>query len=98
MKRIALALALVALGASVALAAPLTGKVLTVEKEQLRVVLNAKPESWIKKGGKVRVLEGRGLIVEIAGDTLVISTPKAEKAKVGDEIKILKPRAGVAGC
>jgi hypothetical protein len=98
MKRFALSVVLLALGASVAFAAPLTGKVITVEKEQLRVVLNAKPESWIKKGGKVRVLEGRAFVVEIAGDTLTLSTPKAEKAKVGDEIKILKPRAGVAGC
>jgi hypothetical protein len=34
----------------------------------------------------------------MAGDTLTLSTPRAEKAKVGDEIKILKPRPGVAGC
>lgn len=98
MKRIVLTFVFLALAAASAFAAPLTANVIAVEKEQLRVVLNARPDSWVKKGAKVRVLESKAIIVEMVADTLTLSTTKADKAKVGDEIKILKPRAGVAGC
>jgi ApbE superfamily uncharacterized protein (UPF0280 family) len=98
MKRIALVVTLLALTASAAIAAPLTGKVIAVDKERIQVVAKGKLESWVKKGGKVRLLEGRGIFVGVASDTLTIEAKVADKVKVGDEIELRKPRPGVSGC
>jgi hypothetical protein len=105
-KRFLPLLALLVLGATVALAestpssktTPVTGAVVEVQKEQVRVVVKGDLPAWIKKGGKVRLFDTRAFVVEIAADTLTLSTKKADKAKVGDEVKLLKPRPGVAGC
>ncbi len=98
LRRLALACLVTAFAASAALAAPMTGKVLQVQKKQVRLVLTSKAADWVKKGAAVRFLGARGTIVSVAKDTLVVSTPNAAKTKPGETVTLDKPRAGVAGC
>lgn len=98
LKRLALALGLLVFMAAVALAAPLKGKILTIEKDQVQVKVTDKLEDWIKKGASVRFLAAKGKIVSVAGDTVTVSSTKAGTAKVGQDVTLEKPRAGVSGC
>ena len=97
-KPLALALVLVTLGVTVALAAPVKGKVVAIDKNRVTVVVAEKLPTWAKKGMNVRFLEARSLIVAISADTVTISCPKAAKTKVGSAVTLEKPKAGVAGC
>ncbi len=97
--RLLLAALAVALGASAALAAaPFTGKIAVVNKQHICILVSAKPEVWMKKGAKVRVLGGRATIVNVVADTLCVVSPKAAGAKVGEKVTLEKPRAGATGC
>lgn len=98
LQKLALAMIVLMLGGSAALAAPATGKVAVVAKQHVCIVLSAKPEAWMKKGGYVRALGGRCTIVNVAPDTLCIQSSNAAKAKVGASVTLEKPRAGAAGC
>jgi hypothetical protein len=98
-KRLAFALVLLALGASLALAAPMSGKVISINKPEVRVVVKGKLADWVKKGAPVRFLSMRGTITGVSADTVSISSPKAEKTKVGAIVTLEKPRSpSAAGC
>ncbi len=95
---LALACALVATAASAAPVAPVKGKVVGIDKKRVKVVVAEKLPAWAKKGVNVRFLEIKSLIVAISADTVTISSPNAAKAKVGADVTIEKPKAGLAGC
>lgn len=97
-RRVVLPLVLLAFTATTALAAPMKGKVTSIEKDKVRVVVAGKLAEWIKKGSKVRFLSARGMIAGVSADTVSITTPKASQAKVGQEVTLEKPRPGVSGC
>ncbi|MCC6651422.1 MAG: hypothetical protein IT348_09780 [Candidatus Eisenbacteria bacterium] len=92
---LALALGIVA---GVARAAERIGTVVSSEKSRVRLVLTGAAEPWIKKGAPVRILGGRGAILEVKGDTLTISTPKARTLGPGDAVTFEKPRSTSGGC
>lgn len=97
--RLLIAALVLAAGSATALAAtPFTGKVAAIEKQHLCVVVTAKPEAWMKKGAKVRVLGGRATIVNVEPDTICVVSPNAAKAKVGASITLEKPRPTATGC
>lgn len=97
-KRFVLAALILVVGAAAALAGPLSGKVAVISKQHVCVVVDGKPEAWMKKGAKVRVLGGKAVIVNAAPDTICVTTPNATKAKVGASITLEKPRPNAAGC
>lgn len=96
--RVTLAGLLLAAGAAAAIAAPFAAKVAVVNKQHVCLVITAKPEPWMKKGAKARVLGGKAMIVNVVADTICVTSPNAGKAKVGAPVTIEKPRAGAAGC
>lgn len=97
-KRLLLTLAMVTLGAAAATAAPLNAKVTAIDKDTVQVVVEGKLPDWVKKGGKVRFLSAKGMIVSVQADTVAIATAKASQTKVGNAVTLDKPRAGVSGC
>lgn len=96
-KHLTLTLAMLALAAS-ASAAPLKAKVTAVEKDTVRVAVEGKLPDWVKKGGKVRFLGAKGVIVKVLADTVSIATPNAVQTKVGNAVTLDKPRVGPSGC
>ena len=98
LKSLFAACAIAALVPATAAAAPLTAKVAVVDKPHVCLVLNGKPEAWVKKGANVRVFGGKAKVVNIAGDTLCVTTSNAAKAKPGATVPVEKPRPGAAGC
>ncbi len=79
-------------------AAPMNAKVAVIEKPHVCLVMSAKPEAWMKKGANIRVFGGKAKIVNVAGDTLCVTSPNAAKAKVGATVTLEKPRPNAAGC
>ncbi len=98
MRRLLITVVMLAVMATAAMAAPQSGKVIKIQNKEVSLVLGAKPAIWVKKGGPVRFLGARAMVVSIASDTLVLSTPNAAKTKVGETVTIDKPRASGAGC
>jgi len=97
-RRLALTAALLALVVSAAFAAPMTGKVATIKKQEVRVVVAGKLADWVKKGTKVKFLGMKGTIVGVAADTVSISSPKASTTKVGASVSFDKAVATATGC
>ena len=97
-KRIALALVVLAFTVGTAFAAPLTAKVATVDAKSIVVTLDAeKAPAWVKKGAAVTIKGlGAGKVTEVSGKSVTISTSKASESKVGDAISFDK--AGTVGC
>jgi|WetSurMetagenome_2_1015567.scaffolds.fasta_scaffold135339_2 hypothetical protein len=97
-KRLALALIILAFTVGTALAAPLTAKIATVDTKSIVVTLDAeKAPAWVKKGAAIK-LKGLGAakVTEVSGKSVTIATPKASETKVGDSISFDK--AGTVGC
>jgi cell shape-determining protein MreC len=105
-KRILAALLLVAFGlcAGVAVAADakVTGKVLSVEENSLKVEIQGEKAAWIKKNAPVKFENAVGKVLEVSaeGVTPVVVTIKSKKAssmKAGDTVTFEKGRS-MAGC
>jgi preprotein translocase subunit YajC len=98
MKRVLAVLAVLALGATLALAAPMKGKVTSVAEKKVTIELVGEKAPWLKKGAAVKFQGGVGRVVEIKDAVLTINTKSAAKLKAGDAIELDKGPADLAGC
>jgi hypothetical protein len=98
LKRWLLTGALLAAMSTTAVAAPMSGKVVRVQKQEVRLVLVGKPADWVKKGTAIKFLGARATILGVAKDTLTVSSPNAAKTKAGETVTFDKARATAAGC
>jgi hypothetical protein len=97
-KRFVAALAVVVLGATLALAAPVKAKVTAIEGKKVTVELVDEKAEWMKKGAPVKFKGGVGRIREIVDKTITMNSRKADILKVGDEIELDKGPAMLEGC
>jgi hypothetical protein len=98
LRRMALTCALLAVAVTTALAAPMAGKVVAINKKDVRVVVTGKQPVWVKKGTAVKFLGARSTITAVASDTITIAAPNAAKTKVGAAVTFDKASATGAGC
>jgi predicted secreted protein len=97
-KRFLVALAVVVLGATLALAAPMKGKVTAIDGKKVQVELVGEKADWMKKGAPVKFKGGVGRIVEITDNKVTFNSKKADTLKAGDEIDLDKGPATLEGC
>jgi predicted secreted protein len=97
-KRFLVALSVVALGATLALAAPVKAKVTAIDGKKVTVELVDEKAEWMKKGAPVKFKGGVGRIREIVDKTITMNSKKADILKVGDEIELDKGPAMLEGC
>jgi hypothetical protein len=97
-KRILLALLVLGVFAASAWAAGVGGKVIAVQKNKVKLVTSAAPEAWVKKGAAVKILGGKGTILEVKADTVSITATKPLSLKVGDAVSFEKLRSTAGGC
>jgi hypothetical protein len=97
-KRFLVAVSVVALGGTLALAAPVKAKVTAIEGKKVTVELVAEKAEWMKKGAPVKFKGGVGRIREIVDKTITMNSKKADILKVGDEIELDKGPAMLEGC
>jgi hypothetical protein len=97
-KRFLVAVSVVALGATLALAAPVKAKVTAIEGKKVTVELVDEKAEWMKKGAPVKFKGGVGRIREIVDKTITMNSKKADILKVGDEIELDKGPAMLEGC
>ena len=94
------ALAVVVLGATLALAAPMKGKVTSIDGKKVQIELVGEKAAWVKKGAPVKWKGGVGRVTEIKDAVLTMNSKNAAKLKVGDEVELEKgpadPRAASA--
>jgi hypothetical protein len=98
MKRFLTALAMVVLGATLALAAPVKGKIASIDGKKVQVELVGEKADWMKKGAPVKFKGGVGRIVDITDNKITMNSKKAGQLKVGDEIELDKGPATLEGC
>jgi hypothetical protein len=98
MKRFAAVLAVLVLGATLALAAPVKAKVTAIDGKKVTVDLVDEKAEWMKKGAPVKFKGGVGRIRDIVDKTITMNSKKAEILKVGDEIELDKGPAMLEGC
>ncbi len=98
LKRFLVALVVVVLGAELALAAPMTGRVTAIDGKKVQIELAGEKAAWLKKGAPVKFKGGVGRVVEIKDAALTINSKNASKLKVGDAIELDKGPADLAGC
>ncbi len=105
-KRILAALILVVFGlcagAGMAADAKVTGKVLSVEENSLKIEIQGDKPAWVKKNAPVKFENAVGKVLEVSaeGTTPVVVTVKSKKAssmKAGDTVTFEKGRS-MAGC
>jgi hypothetical protein len=97
-KRVLAVLAVLLLGTSLALAAPMKGKVTSIDGKKVQVELVGEKAAWLKKGAPVKFKGGVGRVLEIKDAVLTMNSKSASKLKVGDEIELDKGPADLAGC
>jgi len=97
-RRIAAAFTLLALGATLALAEPLKGRVTSIEGKKVQLTITGEKPDWFKKGAMVKWTGGVGRIVEVTDDTMTMNTRQASKLKVDDELEPVKGPAALEGC
>jgi hypothetical protein len=97
-KRFLVAVSVVALGATLALAAPVKAKVTAIDGKKVTVDLVDEKAEWMKKGAPVKFKGGVGRIREIVDKTITMNSRKADILKVGDEIELDKGPAMLEGC
>jgi hypothetical protein len=97
-KRFAAVLTALVLTASVALAAPVAGKVTAIDGKKVTVTVTGEKATWMKKGAPVKWKGGVGRIVEIKDATLTVNSKNAASLKVGDELALDKGPAELSGC
>jgi preprotein translocase subunit YajC len=98
MKRVLAVLAVLVLGASLALAAPMKGKITAIDQKKVTIELVGEKAPWLKKGASVKFPGGVGRVVEIKDAVLTVNTKDAAKLKKGDAIELDKGPADLAGC
>ena len=98
LKRLLVVVAVAVFAASVALAAPMSGKVTAIDGKKVQIELTGEKAAWLKKGAPVKFKGGVGRVVEIKDAALTINTKNAEKLKVGEAIELDKGPADLAGC
>jgi hypothetical protein len=97
-KRLLVAVAAVALSATLALAAPVKVKVASIEGKKVQVELVGEKADWMKKGAPVKFKGGVGRITDITDNKITMNTKKADVLKVGDEVELDKGPATLEGC
>jgi predicted secreted protein len=97
-KRFLVAVAAVALTATLAFAVPVKAKVTAIDGKKVTVDLVDEKAEWMKKGAPVKFKGGVGRIREIVDKTITMNSKNAEKLKVGDEIELDKGPATLEGC
>jgi predicted secreted protein len=97
-KRFLVALAAVAVSASLALAAPVKAKVTAIDGKKVTIELVDDKADWMKKGAPVKFKGGVGRIREIVEKTVTMNSKNASKLTVGDEIEVDKGPATLEGC
>ncbi len=97
-KRLALTIALLLVCVAAAIAAPIGGKITGVKDKDVQVTVTAKLADWVKKGAAVKFLGVKGTVLSVAGNVVTITSPKADKAKVGDPVTFDKFKATAGGC
>ena len=98
LKRFLVAITVVVLGAAVALAEPMQGKVTAIDGKKVQIELTGEKAAWLKKGAPVKFKGGVGRVVEIKDAALTINSKNASKLTVGDEIELDKGPATLEGC
>lgn len=100
-KKLSLALLVLAFTVTAAFAGPATYKVTAIEGNKVQITLTGDKPSWVKKGGYVKFTKftqgGNGKIVEVTGDTFTVQTKKASELAVGEDVTLVKGRF-MAGC
>jgi hypothetical protein len=97
-KRFLAAVASVALAATLALAAPVKAKVVSIDGKKVQIELVGEKADWMKKGAPVKFKGGVGRITDITDNKITMNSKKADVFKVGDEIEIDKGPATLEGC
>jgi hypothetical protein len=97
-KRLLASLGVVVLGAALALAAPVKGKVTSIDGKKVQIELVGEKATWMKKGAPVKFKGGVGRISEIKDAVLTMNSKNAAKLKVGDAIELDKGPADLSGC
>jgi len=97
-KRVLAVLAVFTLGATLALAAPMKGKVTAIDGKKVQIELVGEKATWLKKGAPVKFQGGVGRVSEIKDAVLTMTSKNAAKLKVGDAIELDKGPADLAGC
>jgi preprotein translocase subunit YajC len=98
LKRLALVAVVLVLGAALALAAPMAGKVTAIDGKKVSIELSGEKAAWLKKGAPVKFKGGVGRVVEVKDMLLTINSKNASKLTVGDAIEIDKGPATLEGC
>ena len=97
-KRFLAALAVLVLGATLALAAPMKGKVTPSTARRSRSSWSARRPRGSRRAPPVKFQGGVGRVAEIKDAVLTINSKNAAKLKVGDAIELDKGPADLAGC
>jgi predicted secreted protein len=97
-KRVLAVLAVVVLGSTLALAAPMKGKVTAIDRKKVQSELVGEKAAWLKKGAPVKFQGGVGRVSELKDAVLTMTSKNAAKLKVGDAIELDKGPADLAGC
>lgn len=107
LRRLAIVIILVGIGATAALAAPLPGKIQSTAGDTLVVTVKLDKVEWVKPGAPARMvatekgtLIGKCMIISVSDSTVTLLAPKAKAKtlKPGADVTIDKPKAGMAGC
>jgi hypothetical protein len=98
MKRALAVLAVFVLGATLALAAPMKGKVTAVEGKKVSIELTGEKAAWLKKGAAVKFQGGVGRVLELKDAVVTMNSKNADKLKAGDAIELEKGPADLSGC
>ncbi len=97
-KRILVALAAVAVSATLALAAPVKAKVTAIDGKKVTIELVDAKADWMKKGAPVKFKGGVGRITDITENKVTMNSKNASKLTVGGEIEVEKGPATLEGC
>lgn len=97
-RRLTLVLALLSLGVTAALAAPIAGKVKSIAADTVVVKLTGEKADWLKKGVNVKIQGGKGTVIAVGDSTVTIVTPKAKEMKADSTVTFEKAKAAMTGC
>jgi opacity protein-like surface antigen len=97
-KRVLAVAAVLAFTATLAVAAPVKAKVVSIEGKKVQVELVDAKADWMKKGAPVKFKGGVGRIRDIVEKAVTMNSKNADKLKVGDEIELDKGPATLEGC
>jgi predicted secreted protein len=97
-KRVLAVLAVLVLGTSLALAAPMKGKVTSIDGKKVQVELVGEKAAWLKKGAAVKFQGGVGRVLELKDAVVTMNSKNADKLKAGDAIELEKGPADLSGC